>query len=58
MGCLEAGRGGRVGERYWGTLSQMRGPGAATDSFLGGSLAPIGVTVSFLSATPGMNSIG
>jgi hypothetical protein len=32
--------------------------GAATDFFLGGSLAPIGVTVSFLSATPGMNSIG
>ena len=55
---LEAGRGGRAGERYWGTLSQMRGSGAATDSFLGGSLAPIGVTVSFLSATPGMNSIG
>lgn len=55
---LEAGRGGRAGERYWGTLSQVRGSGAATDFFLGGSLAPIGVTVSFLSATPGMNSIG
>ena len=55
---LEAGRGGRAGERYWGTLSQMRGSGAATDLILGGSLARIGVTVSFLSATPGMNSIG
>jgi hypothetical protein len=36
----------------------MRGSGAARDFFLGGSLAPIGVTVSFLSATPGMSSIG
>ena len=54
---LEAGRGGRAGERYWGTLSQMRGSGVATDFFFGGSLAPIGVTVSFLSATAGMNSI-
>jgi hypothetical protein len=36
----------------------MRGSGVATDFFLGGLLAPIGVTVSFLSATPGMNSIG
>src|SRR5256885_7295708 len=54
---LEAGRGGRAGERYWGTLSQIRGSGAATDFFLGGSLAPIGVTVSFLSATPGIDSL-
>jgi hypothetical protein len=36
----------------------MRGSGAATDFFRGGSLASIGVTVSFLSATSGMNSIG
>ena len=42
---LEAGRGGLAGERYSGTFSQMRGSGAATDFFLGGSLAPIGVTV-------------
>jgi hypothetical protein len=37
---------------------KMRGWGAVTDFFLGGSLAPIGVTVSFLSGTAGENSIG
>ena len=41
-----------------GASPKTRGSGAATDFFFSGSLAPIGVTVSFLSATPGMNSIG
>jgi hypothetical protein len=51
---VAAGRESGIGAPFL----KMRGSGAATDFFLGGSLAPIGVTVSFLSATLGMNSIG
>ena len=50
------GRGGR--RSGTGAPPRMRGWGTVTIVFLGGSLAPLGVTVSFLSTAAAENSIG